>query len=155
MSHVLPEMMKQIVENVQNAWSACQSRYGWLPFAVLRSAFCCSHRHTPVHEGKCYCPDCGEGIVYRWLTMRCSQCLLKRDIRYRFGHWLPAQPHCVACGETAILEQFLESPKYHQLHKASLIIIRAKDFEKGVYQTLNPFVGVGRSYALCPIPLGS
>jgi hypothetical protein len=93
-----------------------------VPGSLLRSLFSCNHARTEVHEGKCYCPDCGAGLIYRWVVLRCGECRTRRESRYRFRQVIPSQRCCTFCGSVTVLEEFLEDPAYFQLREARLMV---------------------------------
>lgn len=90
--------------------------------SLLCSLFSCNHARTQVHEGKCYCPDCGGGLIYRWMVLRCGECHVRRESRYRLRKVVPSQRCCPSCGSAAVLEEFLEDPAYFQLREARLTV---------------------------------
>lgn len=90
---------------------------------ILDSLFSCNHAGTPVHEGKCYCPDCGCGLIYRWVVLRCRECNTRRASRYRFRKIVPVQRCCALCGEREVFLETLENPAYFQLNHARLAIV--------------------------------
>ena len=89
---------------------------------IGKCLFFCTHPRISVSEGKCYCPDCGQGLIYQWVLLRCGQCHGRRDSRYLLRQILPRYRYCLQCGEAAWQLNYLESPAYFQLHKARLII---------------------------------
>jgi uncharacterized protein (DUF983 family) len=89
---------------------------------VGKCLFFCTHPRIAVSEGKCYCPDCGQGLIYQWVLLRCQQCNGRRDSRYLLRQVLPRYRHCLQCGEADWRLDHLESPAYFQLHQARLII---------------------------------
>lgn len=99
----------------------------WILQALLRSAFSCSHTATPVHEGKCYCPDCGKGVIFRWVMTRCGGCHTRRETRYVFRHVFPVASFCPQCGESDVYSEYLEAPKYYQVTQAKLVVMEAED----------------------------
>jgi hypothetical protein len=90
--------------------------------SLFRSLFSCLHARTSVNEGKCYCPDCGDGLIYRWVVLRCIECNTRRDSRYRLRDVIPSQRCCAFCGAQSVLREYLENPSYFQLHQARLVI---------------------------------
>lgn len=104
--------------------------YGWIPKALWQSAFLCGHPNALPGEGKSFCPDCGDGIVYRWHVMRCAGCNARREARYCLRHWIPSHAFCQYCGENGFREETVDNARYHQLHKAYLTAIPAKEFEQ-------------------------
>lgn len=97
---------------------------------LLKCCLTCNHLRTPVSEGKCYCPDCGQGLIYRWIILRCTECNLRRDSRYFLRQAVPAERCCLHCGSTAIRWDYLETPSYYQIHKARLIVQEAQEYER-------------------------
>ena len=100
-------------------FSAEENMYDALLRYVSRQRLC-HHTRTPVHEGKCYCPDCGRGLIYQWIVLRCNACKTRRDSVYRFRRIVPQQRCCPQCGENTWRVERLDSPLYYQLHKARL-----------------------------------
>jgi hypothetical protein len=84
--------------------------------------FACRHGRISVNEGKCYCPDCGQGLIYQWVLLRCRRCRGRRESRTFLGRVLPSYRYCLQCGEPSWQADYLESPAYFQLHKARLVI---------------------------------
>jgi hypothetical protein len=84
--------------------------------------FSCTHAHTRLNEGKCYCPDCGCGLIIRWVVLRCGECEIRRESRYWLRQIIPAQRCCVACGTERYNTETLDSPSYFQLHTARLLM---------------------------------
>jgi uncharacterized protein (DUF983 family) len=110
---------------------------------ILKCLFTCNHQHAPMSEGKCYCPDCGRGLIYRWVILRCPDCAIRRDSRYLLRQIAPAQRCCAYCGSYELKTETLESPAYFQLHKAQLIAVEDADFLPGhflwsIASTLTP-----------------
>lgn len=104
--------------------------YAWIPLALWQSAFYCGHPNTIPGEGKSFCPDCGEGIVYQWKVLRCNCCNARLDTRYILRRWIPAYPFCRYCGESSFREESFDNPRFHQLYKAYLFALPAREFEK-------------------------
>ena len=90
------------------------------PFIKL---FTCNHANTLVHEGKCYCPDCGNGLIYQWVILRCCECQTRRESRYQFRQVVPVQRCCLSCGAQNVRAEYLQNPSYFQLKQARLAII--------------------------------
>lgn len=101
---------------------------------LLKCVFSCNHLRTPVNEGKCYCPDCGRGLIYQWVILRCAQCRLRLDARTVLRQVVPAQRCCSYCGERVFQSEYLLSPSYFQLHKAHLVVREEADFLQGRFQ---------------------
>lgn len=95
---------------------------------ILKCAFSCNHLRTPVNEGKCYCPDCGRGLVYQWVILRCGNCQSRLEGRTMLRQVLPRQRCCSGCGEQAFHLERLENPSYFQLHKAQLMVQEEQDY---------------------------
>jgi hypothetical protein len=100
---------------------------GW----ILKWLFSCRHWRTPVNEGKCYCPDCGQGVIFQWVVVRCTTCRVRVDSRMLLRQVLPVRRCCPACGERAFRFEYLESPSYFQLHKAQLVVREEQDYLQG------------------------
>lgn len=96
---------------------------------LCKCLFACNHGRTEVNEGKCYCPDCGCGLIYQWILLRCQSCHARRESRYQLRQVIPAQSCCIQCGETAWSSEILETPAYFQLHTARLRVVEEKDFD--------------------------
>lgn len=94
----------------------------------MKRLFVCRHNHMPMHEGKCFCPDCGEGVVVRWAVLCCSGCDMRRSSRYLFRRLMPSEAYCTRCGEREISVRFLENPLYYQLRHARLVWQDEEDF---------------------------
>ncbi len=94
--------------------------FGILIVQFLRALFTCSHVRSQVVEGKTYCPDCGQGVVFRWVVLRCGGCGQRRQGRYRFREVVPTESCCTFCGERAVHSQYLSDPEYFQLSYALL-----------------------------------
>jgi uncharacterized protein (DUF983 family) len=90
--------------------------------ALGNCLFSCQHGRVSVNEGKCYCPDCGQGLIYQWVLLRCRRCRGRRDSRIFLGGVLPSHRYCLQCGEPSWQADYLEAPAYFQLHKARLVI---------------------------------
>lgn len=96
---------------------------------LLKCVFSCNHLRTPVSEGKCYCPDCGRGILYQWVVIRCNACQSRRDSKTVFRKIIPKERHCLFCGESAFHCEYLESPAFFQLAKAWLVVQETSDYK--------------------------
>jgi hypothetical protein len=99
---------------------------GWL----LKCLFSCNHFRTRVSEGKCFCPDCGQGLIYRWIVLRCAECNVRRESGYFLRQVVPAERCCAHCGGAEFNRETLESPSYYQLHKARLVVAEEQDYER-------------------------
>lgn len=113
--------------------------FGWL----LKCIFSCNHLRTPVNEGKCYCPDCGRGLIYQWVIIRCAQCRLRLDGRTVLRQVAPARRCCAYCGERQFEYEYLIGPSYFQLNKAQLVIREEADYLQGRFQW--SVYGIGKS----------
>lgn len=73
----------------------------------------CRHFRTPLFEGKCYCMDCGRGLLVSWQVSRCAHCrrLVPRDAS-----------HCGGCGGCSFKREPLENPHGYQLRHAWLVV---------------------------------
>jgi len=80
----------------------------------------CKHTNAPMVEGKTWCPDCGEGLLFEWVLFRCTCCDQKRPGRYQFGKPVPQTRHCQGCGSAEYQTLVLENPEYFQLRHALL-----------------------------------
>lgn len=114
---------------------------------VFKCVFSCNHARTPVNEGKCFCPDCGRGLIYEWILLRCGICGVRLDSRQMLRQVVPAQRCCAFCGEREVLWNVLEAPAVFQLHKARLRVREEADplsswlgfetgFQRAIYKTL-------------------
>lgn len=101
---------------------------GWRVFRCFTALLGCNHTRTPVHEGKCFCPDCGEGVIFQWVVLHCAGCGHKRDSRYWLRRVIPITPCCTGCGEAGFSPVYLESPQYYQLYKAKLVAREEREF---------------------------
>lgn len=90
---------------------------------ILAGVFSCRHWRTRIHEGKCYCPDCGRGLIFQWAVLRCLQCHRRVESRLWFGRIFPVQRCCPHCGHAEVQTDWLSTPAYFQLHKAQLVLI--------------------------------
>lgn len=102
---------------------------------LIRDILKCHHPAAHLAEGKTYCPDCGEGIVYRWVILRCAGCQHRRPGKYWFGEVIPAQSCCIFCGEKKISMEYLNEPEFFQLRYAMLSFKSDKEDQCGFYQT--------------------
>ncbi len=94
------------------------SAFGWMWAQI----FSCTHAQTQLSEGKCYCPDCGCGLIIRWVVLRCSECQVRRESRYWLRQIIPAQRCCMACGTERYNAEYLDNPSYFQLYTARLLM---------------------------------
>lgn len=73
--------------------------------AQLSQLTACNHRNAPMHEGKVHCPDCGEGLVRRWMLVRCRQCDRRRVAGYQGRRIVPVEAQCPHCGHSQVYVQ--------------------------------------------------
>lgn len=99
---------------------------GFLRFVA--GVFSCRHWGTRIHEGKCYCPDCGRGLIFQWAVLRCVQCHRRVESRLWFGRISPVQRCCARCGHPEVETDWLSAPAYFQLHKAQLVLVSEEDY---------------------------
>lgn len=90
-------------------------------YSLAKGIFTCQHRNIPVHEGKCYCPDCGKGVVFEWVVIKCSGCHKKRPSQSLMNRMYPSQRCCLLCGDTETYTEALDNPWYFQLNQAQLL----------------------------------
>jgi uncharacterized protein (DUF983 family) len=102
---------------------------GWL----ARSVFACNHARTVVNEGKCYCPDCGRGLIYQWVVLRCTACGSRRESGYLLRQVIPRQRCCPHCGDSLWHLDILDSPSYFQLDQARLMVKEEVDYNQQPY----------------------
>ncbi len=97
----------------------------------------CRHPRMPIAEGQCYCPDCGEGVVFQWVSLRCAGCLHRRATQYSLRRVFPKEAQCPACGTREVVQEMLESPHYYQALKAQLVAKRENPigFPEGYFKT--------------------
>jgi hypothetical protein len=93
---------------------------GTMVMPVLKALFTCSHAKARAVEGKTYCPDCGRGVIFRWVVLRCTECGQRRPSHYRLRQVVPAELCCTYCGEAAVHSQILLEPEFYQLRHALL-----------------------------------
>lgn len=101
---------------------------------VLKCVFTCNHGRTAPKEGKCYCPDCGRGVIFQWVVMRCEACNYRTDSKISLRQLVPSQRCCANCGEQSFYYSYLDDPSYFQLHRARLIIREEADYLQGKHQ---------------------
>jgi hypothetical protein len=87
---------------------------GWL------SLFQCNHSRANALEGKTFCPDCGAGIVYRWVVLQCVLCQQRRAAHYQGRNIKPCQECCIQCGHSQTQALYLDNPQVYQLQHALL-----------------------------------
>lgn len=95
---------------------------------MVKTFLTCNHGRTPIHEGKCFCPDCGHGLIFQWVVLRCGQCNSRRNSRYFLRQIVPVEHSCPKCGEESVRWDYLDSPTYFQLHKACLVIQEEEEY---------------------------
>lgn len=88
----------------------------------------CPHTPALLGEGKFYCPACGQGIVARWVVLRCCGCEEKRNSRYWMRRVVPVEKWCPTCGERKARLEFLESPSYFHLRQAMLVLQSEQEY---------------------------
>lgn len=88
---------------------------------LVKGIITCQHRHTPVHEGKCFCPDCGKGVIYEWTVLKCSGCDKRRPSQSLMNRLYPSHRCCLQCGDTETYTDVLDNPWYYQLNQAQLL----------------------------------
>lgn len=110
-------------------------------YPVLRSLFSCHHARTPVNEGKCFCPDCGSGLIYRWVVLRCQECHARRESRYRLRQVMPSQRCCAFCGAASVFPEYLENPSYFQLSQARLVVFFEEEQPFSMMKCLSYLLG--------------
>lgn len=103
-------------------------------FWLLKCVFSCNHLRTPVNEGKCYCPDCGRGLVYHWVVARCNACRVRLESRTVLRQVVPVQRCCPNCGGQSFRFDTLSAPSYFQLQKAQLMVREEQDYLQGGFQ---------------------
>lgn len=102
-------------------WERFMSVLAWTTgLARVFAVFTCNHGRVHGTEGKTYCPDCGRGILLRWVVLRCEGCGQRRPGHYRFRHVIPTDAHCIACGHTGVERHYLIEPEFYQLRHALL-----------------------------------
>ncbi len=87
---------------------------------VLQCLFTCPHSHVQVTEGKTYCPDCGQGVLFRWAVLKCGDCHQRRGAHYRFRQIMPDTRCCTGCGSARLEKQILIDPEFFQVRHALL-----------------------------------
>ncbi len=87
---------------------------------IVEALFSCCHHHAQPTEGKTYCPDCGCGLIFKWVVIRCQSCGQRRAGQYRFRTVIPADTCCTFCGDNQWIHQELINPEFYQLHYAML-----------------------------------
>lgn len=125
----------------------------------IAGVFSCRHWRTRIHEGKCYCPDCGRGLIFQWAVLRCVQCHRRVESRLWFGRIFPVQRCCPHCGHADVETDWLSAPAYFQLHKAQLVLVEesgARDARLGFFwSVLAQVVGERLSSAGQSVPADS
>lgn len=95
---------------------------------LLKCVFTCNHAHTFPREGKCYCPDCGRGVIFQWVVMRCQACNHRTESHITLRQLTPSQRCCINCGQQSFYYDYLDNPSYFQLNRARLIIREEADY---------------------------
>jgi len=98
---------------------------------ILKCVFTCNHGRTETAEGKCFCPDCGRGVIFQWVVIRCESCRHRTDSRIALRQLVPERRCCANCGEQSFVYDYLESPSYFQLHRARLIVREESEYLQG------------------------
>ena len=64
--------------------------------------------HQSVKNSRCnFCPDCGEKIVVRWVSIKCKQCgHLRAAVRRNFHLIFPKKNFCFYCGSDKWVHQY-------------------------------------------------
>ncbi|MBK8189159.1 MAG: hypothetical protein IPK79_01765 [Vampirovibrionales bacterium] len=88
----------------------------------------CPHPRASHAEGKCICPDCGDTVIRQWVTLRCSQCNVRRPSKAVFNTVLPAQAHCTRCGCADTTMEELDNPPFYMMQYAVLLTFRETDY---------------------------
>ena len=101
-------------------------RHLWTVF--LNSHQVCHHRGLSYEEGKSYCPQCGCGVIFRWVVLRCQGCHIRRSSQYCLNSLVPSQPCCHQCGERAFRHEYIEQPEFYLLDKAMLIVQNEEEY---------------------------
>ena len=92
---------------------------------VLR-AFRCRHVRAHWVQGKTFCPDCGNGLVFQWVLLRCVGCRQPRPSLLTHGEVVPKARCCIDCGEAKTTRELLAEPQYFQLPFVSLVLTEEK-----------------------------
>lgn len=101
---------------------------------LLKCVFTCNHGRTAPKEGKCFCPDCGQGVIFQWVVMRCESCNHRADSRLLLRQLTPSQRCCANCGQASFYYDYLDDPSYFQLHRARLVVREEADYLQGRHQ---------------------
>jgi uncharacterized protein (DUF983 family) len=101
---------------------------------LFKCVFTCNHARTTAKEGKCFCPDCGRGVIFQWVVMRCESCRQRTESRLLLRQLVPQTRCCATCGQASFYYDYLEAPSYFQLHQARLIIREEADVLQGRYR---------------------
>lgn len=112
-------MVTRLPKTVETA-GEIEMRFWTVVFSILQSLFTCSHARALGVEGKTYCPDCGKGVIFRWVVHRCVGCHQRRPTRYLFRNVVPLHQCCTFCGEEASERVYLSEPEFFQLRHALL-----------------------------------
>lgn len=96
---------------------ACKTLKGF-----AKAVFGCNHSGIKLTEGKVFCPHCTQGLILRWVQLRCAQCNQKRGCQYVLREITPTERCCLQCGHSQFVKEYLENPAYFHLDKALLEI---------------------------------
>lgn len=118
------------MEALENEWQWHGDDVHRLFLRLFNWLFACKHANTAVTEGKSFCPDCGCGVVFQWVNLRCSGCGVRRDTAYCWGRILPTQAVCVRCGEGDVWPEYLENARPYQIHRARLVMHVDTEYEE-------------------------
>lgn len=110
--------------------SVCLTLLSWLAHQL----FACRHTGAIVNEGKCYCPDCGKGLIFQWATLRCKVCFVQVESRVHFQRLRSVWKFCFYCGGQVFNTCYLNSPEYFQLERAQLICRNEQDYLMALQQ---------------------
>lgn len=88
----------------------------------IRRFFRCRHVRAHWVQGKTYCPDCGNGLVFQWVLLRCLGCRQPRPSVLQHGKVVPKTRCCIDCGEAKTSRELLPEPQYFQLPFVSLVL---------------------------------
>lgn len=110
---------------------------GWIEaFNLHLRLLTCAHAPLSPDEGKYYCPDCGRGLIYQWIVLRCATCNTRLESRMGFHTLKPAKRFCPRCGNTGFQPQILEAPGYFQLEKAWLMQWDEANYLKSLFRSV-------------------
>lgn len=83
----------------------------------------CQHKNLRPSEGKCFCKDCGKGLVFSWVILRCDHCQSRLPLKLQFKQLCPKDNFCMHCGHQEASIIALESAKFYQLDQAILVCL--------------------------------